>query len=80
MKKISIDKLTRADKFSIRTRDHYHTVSLRNNIRAYFTSIVKARKFLSDTNNFLNQKLHEINDIYAEVSSIYTRLWFLFDY
>lgn len=42
MKKIKIDKLNRADKVSIRTADHYYTISLGNNIRAHFTSITKA--------------------------------------
>jgi len=79
MKKIAIDSLSRANRASIQSRDHSHLICLGNGVNAYITGIVKAREFLADTNRFLNEKIHEINEVYIEVLAVYNRSWFVLD-
>lgn len=76
MKKINIKTIYKADKHSIRTKLKSHCVFLHNEISIYFTDIKDAKSFLVKTNDFLNDKLWELNEISIELYSHFKRSWF----
>lgn len=77
MKKITINSYTRADKKSIYTKDRMYRVILGNGITAFFGDLIATKKFLAETNRFLNQKLHEINHLFIEVMGLAHSTWFI---
>ena len=77
MKKIKIDKISLADKSSsLIINNKFHSISLGNGITNYYSNIRDLRKFLANTNFFLNSALVELNSIYVGIFSEYRSLWF----
>ena len=76
MKKVIINTLSAGNKTSIISRDRKHSISLGNGVNAVFTNIAAARRFLAESNKFLNHKLHDVNEIYIELITIFNRQWF----
>ena len=79
MIKIHISDYNLPDKQSLISRQRKHRVWLQSGSTFLFSNIKAVKKFLTDTNRFLNQKLFQINDIYLEVFSIYRSTWFYMD-
>jgi hypothetical protein len=78
MKKIVIKNLTKSDKSSVHTRQRKHCVFLGNDSSVYFSDMKKAKAFLVATNEFLNQKLFELNALYIDLFTEYRKSWFYF--
>ena len=78
MKKIRIEKIKTGDKSAVYTKQKRHCVYLGNRVSVYFSDMKKAKAFLVQTNEFLNQKLYEINSLYIEVFTEYRKAWFYF--
>jgi hypothetical protein len=78
MKKIALENVKRADKTSIFTEQKKHLVYLGNGTNLYFSDLKKAKAFVVETNEFLNQKLFEVNSLYIEVFAAYRKSWFYF--
>ena len=79
MKKINIKSITKADYSSHLTKLRTHCVSLGNDSINYFSNINKAKKFLAKTNQFLNERLFDINELYIDVHIQFQRNWFYFN-
>ena len=60
------------------TKDKLYHVYLGNAVHKEFKNLKDAKKFLADTNRFLNFKLQETNSILVEVYGHYRRNWFYF--
>jgi hypothetical protein len=67
MKAIKINKIRKARKSSILTREKYHSIFLGNGLTCYFSNEKKAYAYMASTNRFLNNKVLELNKIYIEV-------------
>jgi hypothetical protein len=78
MRAIHIDKLNKAQKRSIVTREKHHSICLGNGLTCYFTNEKKARTFLAETNRFLNQKVLELNRIYVDLWSEQRSMYLVF--
>ena len=77
MKKIKLDKINLADKSSsLILNNKFHSISLGNGITNYYSNVRDLRKFLANTNSFLNSELVELNTIYIGLFSEYRNLWF----
>lgn len=57
-----------------------YLVTLGNGHTAQFSTLKSVRKYLVDTNRYLNFKLHEMNYILADLQRQYRRNWFYFDH
>ena len=55
-----------------------YAVHLGNESQNYFSNLKDAKQFIADTNRFLNLKLHEFNQVYIVILSVYQRNWFYF--
>lgn len=71
MKEVRITQITKE-------RQGY-SVYLGNGTINNFTSIKDARHFLTETNKFLNFKIHSLHKIYRDVWLSYQSNWFYFD-
>jgi hypothetical protein len=78
MKKIILRNVHKADKSSIFTKQKKHCVFLGNQVNIYFSDLKKAKAYVVETNEFLNQKLFEVNALYIDVFSAYRKSWFYF--
>jgi len=78
MRKIVINDIIYPDLNSNYTHRRKYCVALGNSTRVYFDNLKDAKKYLADTNRFLNNKLHELNYIYINVFAEYRKLWFYF--
>lgn len=79
MKKINLTYIRLPDKHSWLSEQKTYSVYLGNEVKASFPSEKKVKKFLADTNRFLNLQLHELNQIYIQLFAEYRRLWFKLD-
>lgn len=80
MKKIQLKTIYRGDKSSIRTNARKHWICIHSDLRISFTDYRQAEAFLSKTNDFLNVKLYELNELYIDLFTHYRRNWFYFEY
>lgn len=78
MRQIKIREITLPGKTDY-IKFNMYCVFLGNDSRNYFSNRKDAKQFLVDTNRFLNIRLHEFNQVYASVFSVYQRNWFYFD-
>jgi hypothetical protein len=78
MKKIKINALREGDKSSVFTKQRRHQVVLGNGQTVYFKDLKRAKAYITATNEFLNQKLYEINALYIDVFTEYRKAWFYF--
>ncbi len=78
MKKIKLQNISLKDKSSIFTKRKMYSVFLGNDIDVFFTDLKDAKAFLVATNEFLNQKLYELNALYMELFCEYRKAWFYF--
>lgn len=76
MKKIKLVNIIQADKSAVYIKYKSHSVALGNGVTVYFSDYKGALSFLAETNNFLNQKLFEVNQVYADLFVEYRRAWF----
>lgn len=79
MKKIKIQNYSEPRPESHYTRDKKYWVWLGNGAKRSFTNRKHAEAFLAQTNRFLNEKVFELNRLYAEIFAEYRRIWFLMD-
>lgn len=80
MKKITLKTIYKADKTSIRTNARKHSICIKAGTTISFTDHRKAEAFLVQTNDFLNFKLFELNELYIELNTQYRRNWFYFEF
>jgi len=63
----------------ISSKGKIHEVCLGNGTINTFNSLRDARQFIATTNNFLTDKIHDLNLIYSEVWVAYRNNWFYLD-
>jgi len=80
MKKINLTYIRLPDKTSYMTWQKTYSILLGNEIKVSFSSEKKAKKFIADTNRFLNLQLQELNQVYIQLFAEYRRLWFIIDF
>jgi hypothetical protein len=78
MKKIDLFMIQLPNKQSHYIIDKKYRIFLGNDCKVAFDNIKAAQQFLSETNLFLTQTLHELNDIYIQAFSMFRRYWFHF--
>lgn len=78
MKKIQLTNVKFADKQARLIKQRKHCVYLGNGVSVYFTDLKAAKSFLVKTNQFLNQKLFELNSLYIDLFTEYRKAWFYF--
>ena len=78
MKKIILKNIGGPDKSSVYVNHKMYCIFLGNDLKEYFSSLRDAKKFMANTNRFLNSKLHELNHLYSEVFTQYRNAWFFF--
>jgi hypothetical protein len=79
MKHIKIQHFTLPDKESVYTKRQKYKCSLGNGYAGLFSSSKELLAFMTETNVFLNEKLHELNFIYIELFGFYRLAWFYLD-
>lgn len=79
MNKIKLTHITPPDFSSVFSKSRMYQVALGNNKRECFSNEKHAKKFLAETNRFLNDKLAELNQIYTLVLCEYRNYWFYLD-
>lgn len=79
MKKIEIIQIEWPDPSSHYQERKKYNVFLGNDSRNYFNSLKDAKRFLAETNRFLNNRLHELNYLYGNIYQEYRKAWFYFD-
>jgi len=79
MKKINLTYIILPDKHSWLSSNRTYGVYLGNEIRASFSSEKKVKKFLAETNRFLNAQMQELNQVYIQLFAEYRQLWFVID-
>jgi CRISPR/Cas system-associated endoribonuclease Cas2 len=55
-----------------------YSVFLGNGSRTYYTALKDAKRFLAETNRFLNDRLHKLNYLYGNAFTEYRKIWFYF--
>lgn len=80
MKKINLTHYTLPEKTSWLKVNNTYTLLLGNELRCSFSNETKCKKFLAETNRFLNLQLQEINQIYIQTFSEYRNLYFIIDF
>lgn len=55
-----------------------YTIYLGNDSKNYFSNLKDSKQFVVATNQFLNLKLQEFNQVYIGILSVYQRNWFYF--
>mgnify|MGYP001240612540 CR=1 FL=1 len=76
MKRIKITQITEPNKHSVYIKDKKYFNVFIGLIRLYFTNGVRAKKFIADSNRFLNSILHECNYLLGEIYVEYRKVWF----
>jgi hypothetical protein len=76
MRQININKYGLPDAGSVYIKAKQYSVSLGNGSRNYFSSVKEVKRFLAETNRFLNDRLHELNYIYGLLFVEYRNAWF----
>ncbi len=71
MKKIKLKKPQKIDS--------YYVVALGNRKKIKFTNVLKANRFISDTNRFLTAVLEQLNIVMIDVFKEYRMNWYYFD-
>jgi len=79
MRKITLREIIPPDNGALLTGNSLYRVFLGNHVVRYFANRKHAKKYLADTNRFLNTRLHELNFVYIYVLGEYRRAWFYFD-
>lgn len=79
MKQIKIQHFTHPDKQSVYTDRQKYKITLGNGYESTFTDKKRLSNFITETNIFLNAKLHELNFIYIELFGFYRVGWFYMD-
>lgn len=79
MKKIKIQGIRPPDLNSNYTRQRLYEVFLWNSEKLLFTNHKEVKRFLAETNRFLNDYLHELNYVYTQVFSCYRYAWLILD-
>ncbi len=65
-------------KESVYMKQRLYSVFLGNELTEYFSSHKAAKRYLAETNRFLNYKLHECNYLYSYIFNEYRKNWFYF--
>lgn len=79
MRKIKINKIGLPVVKSHYIKNNMYSVHLGNGSRTFFSNLKDAKKFIADTNRFLNLKCHELNYLYINIRGEYQKNWFYFD-
>lgn len=79
MKTIKIQQYTPPNKSSVYIKDKKYSIRLGNGYEGIFGSRESVISFLHETNTFLNNKMHELNFIFAEAFTLYRCAWFYLD-
>ena len=74
MLSFQLDYIKMPDKTSVYTKHKMYNVYLSSEQNFYFENIKHAKKFLAETNVFLNEFANELNLLIANTLHIYTRL------
>ncbi len=78
MKLVKISMYTEPKPQSVQVEDQYYSVNLGNGKRARFRSRKAAQAFLSETSDFLQDQLVELNFLYSDIFHQYRQSWFYF--
>lgn len=76
MNRIKLTHITGPDFSSAYSEMKMYRISLGNGQKEFFSNEKKARKCLAGINRFLNQKLHELNQLMIMVYGEYRNKWF----
>jgi hypothetical protein len=79
MRSIEIKNIGLPNKSSVYIKQRQYAIFLGNDAKRYFTDMKDAKRFLAETNRFLNERLHEINYLYGNIFVEYRKIWFYFD-
>lgn len=79
MRRIEIIQIEWPDLASNYLERKKYSVYLGNESRNSFNSLKDAKKFLAETNRFLNNRLHELNYLYGNIYQEYRKAWFYFE-
>jgi len=79
MKKIKIQEIRPPNYNSNYTRQRLYEVFLWNSEKLLFSNHKEVKKFLAETNRFLNDFLHELNYIYYQLFTCYRQAWLILD-
>ena len=80
LKKINLSFISIPDKKSNFSELKARSIYLGNGARLLFSNEKKAKKFLAQTNEFLNGCYQELNQIYISTFAEYRNLWFVIDF
>lgn len=78
MRQITIVHIEFPDHSSVYIKRKQYSVCLGNGSRTYHSTYKLAKRFMAETNRFLNDRLHELNYLYANIFSEYRKIWFYF--
>lgn len=76
MRQININRYGLPDSTSVYIKVKQYSVLLGNESKNYFSSLKDVKRFLAETNRFLNDRLHELNYIYGLLFVEYRNAWF----
>lgn len=79
MKKINLVNIQLPDKTAVLIRQRKYSVFLGNEKTFQFTNMKEAKRFLAETNRFLNDVLQQCNWLFVFAFSEYRRTWFYFN-
>lgn len=80
MKKIKLRNITLPAPLAPYTEQTLYRVYLGNGYVCKSPALREAKRFLAETNRFLNVQMHELNLIYCDVFRQYRRNWFYFSH
>lgn len=80
MKQVKITGLQEPSPESVYTDRLLYKINLGNGIVRSYTTKKQAQAFLTEVSRFLTYKLHECNELYISVFTMYRRAWFYFDH
>jgi hypothetical protein len=76
MRAINLFKIELPIKSSHYTKQRMYSVWLGNGAKRYFSNLKDAKAFITETNRFLNDRLHELNYQYGVIFTEYRKVWF----
>jgi hypothetical protein len=76
MRAINLFKIELPNKSSHYIKQRMYLIGLGNGAKRYFSNLKEAKAFMTETNRFLNDRLHELNYQYGVIFSEYRKVWF----
>lgn len=76
MRAITLFKIELPNKSSHYTKQKQYSVLLGNGSKRYYSNLKEAKTYMTETNRFLNDRLHELNYQYGIIFSEYRKVWF----